>query len=250
MEEIQDWEKWVETKIKKWETYNLTDKDLWNQYLDDFDEWTEKDFKSDVSHTLLRRLRDTLRRRGVWVSRDEKITIEKALYNTLQEKNPPKWTETEVLKCLPYENFISITIKILLKTNFGRKPPPPVPPRPVSPPRSVSSPPSEILSPPPPPPSPRQAYSPLPPRPPTPVQKEKQPGGQPGGQSGEQPGEQSDEQSVKPPDGSSVKPSTGPPSDGSSVKPPDGSSVKPPVESSDGPSVEPSVERPFKPPYD
>ncbi len=130
--EIQNWEKWVETKINEWEKDNLIDEDLWNQYLNDFDEWTEKDFKSDVSHALLRRLRDTLRRREVWVSRDEKITIEKALYNTLQEKTPPRWTEEEVLRYLPHENFISIIIKIHLKTNFGRKPPPPVPPRPVS----------------------------------------------------------------------------------------------------------------------
>jgi hypothetical protein len=26
--EIQDWEKWVETKINEWEKDNLTDKDL------------------------------------------------------------------------------------------------------------------------------------------------------------------------------------------------------------------------------
>jgi hypothetical protein len=122
MKEIQDWKKWVETKINECEQENLTDKDLWEQFQDDFDEWTEKNFNSDVSNTLLRRLRDVLRRRGVWVSRDEKITIEKALYNTLQEKNPSKWTEKEMLRYLSYENFIFITIKILLKTNFGRKP--------------------------------------------------------------------------------------------------------------------------------
>jgi phage pi2 protein 07 len=136
MEEIQDWEKWIETKINEWEKDNLTDKDLWEQFQDDFDEWTEKDFNSDVSNTLLRRLRNILRRRGVWVSRDEKITIEKALYNTLQEKTPIKWTEKEVLRYLSYENFIFISIKILLKTNFGRKPSSPVPSH------SVSSPPS------------------------------------------------------------------------------------------------------------
>ncbi len=171
----------------------------------------------------MRRLRDTLRRREVWVSRDEKITIEKALYNTLQKKNPPRWTEEEVLKCLPHENFISIIIKILLKTNFDRKTPPPVPPR------SVSSPPSERQSTPPRFPkffqSPefpsvfnRQLYSRLPPFPsyrrspisplipprafhlPPPNQLEKQSDGQPDeqsdGQSDGQSGGQSENQSV------------------------------------------------------
>jgi hypothetical protein len=80
-----------------------------------------EDFKSDVSHTLLRRLRDILRKREIWISRDEKIIIEKALYNTLQKKNSLRWIEEEVLKCLSHENFIFIIIKILLKTNFDRK---------------------------------------------------------------------------------------------------------------------------------
>jgi hypothetical protein len=38
MEEIQDWEKWIETKINEWEQDNLTNKDLWEQFQDDFDE--------------------------------------------------------------------------------------------------------------------------------------------------------------------------------------------------------------------
>ncbi len=274
MEEIQDWEKWVETKINEWEQDNLIDKELWEQYQDDFNDWTEKDFKSDVSNTLLRRLRDTLRRRGVWVSRDEQVA--KSLYNTLQEKNPPRWTEKEVLRYLPYENFISITIKIFLKTNFGRKPSPPVPPRPV-----LSSPPSKRQSTSPPrfpkffqsPKFPsvfnRQLYSELPPippyrRPPTssPIsprlppqtqleeQPVEQPDEQPGGQSGGQSGEQPDGQLLRQPTPSPPPPEnqlTGrqsPPTtenlehpDGPSVESPDGPLDGPPVRLLDGPPV-------------
>ncbi len=39
--------------------------DVWKQFRDDFERWTEDDFEDDVLNIRLRRLRNTLRKRGV-----------------------------------------------------------------------------------------------------------------------------------------------------------------------------------------
>jgi hypothetical protein len=175
-----------------------------------------------------------------------------------------------VLKCLSHENFIFITIKIHLKTNFDRKPPPPVSPRPV-----LSSPPSKRQS-----ISPRfpkffqspkfpsvfnrQLYSGLPlipqyRRPSTSVnqldeQPDKQPDEQPDDESSvdrtfkplatknlrspvEPPATENPRPPVEPPNSQPDEPPVEPP-DEPSVEPSDG----PPVRLSDGPPVRPSVE--------
>ncbi len=255
---------YVSNFIRICEEKDISDDSLWEQFQKDFEEWTENDFKSDVFNTRLRHLRNFLRRRDVWVSRDKNTTIAKSLYATLQEESPTKWTEEEMLRCMPHEKFISNTIELLMKTDFDRNPkdyswqaqrrsfnqPPPQANRSVNQPlpRPVNQPPSRSVNQPPPRSIPSFSVPPplsTPQRPPASLnqlEKERQPGEQPDGQSGERPGEQSGGQSDEPPVKPSAEQSDERP-DGQSDEPP----VKPSAEQSDGRPDEQSDEPPVKP---
>ncbi len=259
---------YVSNFIRICEEEDISDDSLWEQFQKDFERWTENDFKSDVFNTRLRHLRNFLRRRDVWVSRDKNTIIAKSLYVTLQEESLIKWTEEEIVNNA--EKFIFNIIELLMKIDFDRKPKNyswqaqrrsfnQSSSRSVNqlPPRLIS-----LLSVPSPLPTPQRPPAPI-----NPLKKEKQSDEQPDEQSDEQsdeepneqsderPDEQSDESSVKlstesSSDESSVKLSTESLSDKSSVKPStksfsDESSIKPSTESpSDESSVKPSTESP------
>ena len=110
----------IETAFKVWERYNFRDLDLWESFREDFKGFKEDDFKQTSIHCQ-RKLREFLRKRGVWVERS-KLTIARSLFNTLQEDENPPWTEAEVKEFMKKEEFNSYQIKELLDTDFGRKP--------------------------------------------------------------------------------------------------------------------------------
>ncbi len=58
---------YIDFIIKIWIDVNFKDISLWEQFSNDFEEWTKKDFKSksDVSNHSLRKIRDFLRKRDV-----------------------------------------------------------------------------------------------------------------------------------------------------------------------------------------
>ena len=106
---------------KVWDQYHLQDDDLWESFRENFKGYTENDFK--IPHNVqIRKLRELLRKQGVWVLKDPKVTISRSLFNTLQEETPTPWTEEEVTRCKTKEPFTSFHVLHLIETDFGRKP--------------------------------------------------------------------------------------------------------------------------------
>ena len=70
--------------------------DMWEQYKEDFADFTEAVFKA-CKLTTLRNLRTLLRNQGVWVEKAKRATIARSLYNTLCEEDQAEWTKEEIL---------------------------------------------------------------------------------------------------------------------------------------------------------
>jgi hypothetical protein len=78
-------DQFIQTKVTKWKKWNFEGKDLWEQFRDDFEGWTETTFK-EATLDVLRALRAYLRERGVWVMKNERKTIAKSLHDVLQKE--------------------------------------------------------------------------------------------------------------------------------------------------------------------
>ena len=86
---------YIEFKILEYGHAKLMNDDLWEQYREDFADFTEAILKT-CNPTAIRNLRTLLRDQGVWVVRDRRITIARSLYNTLCEEDPTEWTKEEI----------------------------------------------------------------------------------------------------------------------------------------------------------
>ena len=84
-------------KFKNWQyqTYEMQDDTLWEQYKEDFTGFTAEHFK-DSNTFATRSLRITLRTRGVWVKIGRRTTVPDSLFETLQEKQPMKWSQLDI----------------------------------------------------------------------------------------------------------------------------------------------------------
>lgn len=86
-------------RYKNWEygkgNGGLYDSDLWEQFQEDFQGWTEDHFKEVPNHRI-RTLRATLRDYGVWVTKDRLLTIAKSLMITVNEPTPGEWKQDEI----------------------------------------------------------------------------------------------------------------------------------------------------------
>ena len=60
--------------------------DLWEQYQEDFADFTEAIFKA-CDFAVIYNLQTLLRYQGVWVKKDKRVTIARSLYNTIHEKD-------------------------------------------------------------------------------------------------------------------------------------------------------------------
>lgn len=109
----------ISKALKAWKDYHFKELDFLEAFKEDFEGWTEDDFKPANNHQI-RQIRNSLRRRGVWVERS-RLTIAKSLFIVLQEEELTLWTEEESLRCKE-ERFISYHIDDLLKDDFGRNP--------------------------------------------------------------------------------------------------------------------------------
>lgn len=67
--------------LKTWTDYGFIDVDLWDTFREDFEGYSEDDFRL-FSNYDLRTLRAFLRKHGVWVEKS-RLTIAKSLFNTL-----------------------------------------------------------------------------------------------------------------------------------------------------------------------
>jgi tRNA(Leu) C34 or U34 (ribose-2'-O)-methylase TrmL len=111
---------YIEIMINEWMKTDFRDTSLWKQFRDKFKRWTKNDFRTNVSIKNQRRLRNTLRRRDLWVLKNKKIIIAKFLYQTLQKENLIEWTKEEIQRCMMQEKFMFTVIKNLIETDFDR----------------------------------------------------------------------------------------------------------------------------------
>jgi hypothetical protein len=73
---------YIKFKILDYGYYNLTNDDIWEQYKEDFADFTEATFKA-CDRIALYNLRTLLRHQGVWVKKDKRVTVARSLYNTI-----------------------------------------------------------------------------------------------------------------------------------------------------------------------
>lgn len=107
--------------LKEWEELDFRDLSLWEAFQEEFEDFTDENFKlATITH--LRKLRDFQRRRGVWILKQSRTSIAKSLHNTLLEEEATPWTEEEVKRCYDNEKFSSNLIDSLFETDFGRSP--------------------------------------------------------------------------------------------------------------------------------
>jgi DNA-binding cell septation regulator SpoVG len=70
--------------------------DLWEQYQEDFADFTEAIFKV-CNPITIRNLRTLLCNQGIWVERNKRVTVAQSLYNIIHEKDQTEWTKEEIL---------------------------------------------------------------------------------------------------------------------------------------------------------
>ena len=93
MDDVNDY---ISFKILEYGHFELMDDDLWEQYQEDFADFTEAIFKA-CNPTTIRNLRTLLRHQGVWVERDKWVTVAQSLYNIIHEEDQMEWTKEEIL---------------------------------------------------------------------------------------------------------------------------------------------------------
>ena len=110
-------EAFINERLSLWKEGDFQDGNLWDAFVEEFDGYTKEDFKS-IDTAVIRRLRDYLRKRGVWIQKNIRIGIAETLYNTLQEEEPKLWTDEEILRCHEKEKFDSFRMNERL-ANWG-----------------------------------------------------------------------------------------------------------------------------------
>jgi hypothetical protein len=87
----------VQTTIISYDREDLKNDTLWEQFRKNFVGWIEDDFKSEVLNIRLRRLRNVLRKRNVWVLKNSQMTIAKFLIRILEKEHFTFWIEEEIV---------------------------------------------------------------------------------------------------------------------------------------------------------
>ena len=73
---------YIKAKQAEYEECNLMDSDLWEQFKEDFADFTEQIFK-DCNQSTIRKLRTFLRTRGTNTAKDKHITVALSLARTI-----------------------------------------------------------------------------------------------------------------------------------------------------------------------
>ena len=79
----------ITTKATGYQEEDLQDEMLWAEFRDNFRDWTITDFNECPSITL-RKLRQLLRQRGVWVGSHPEIPPAQSLYDVIKEERRTK----------------------------------------------------------------------------------------------------------------------------------------------------------------
>jgi hypothetical protein len=108
----------VQIAITSYDREDIKNDTLWLQFKKNFAEWIEDDFKIDVLNIRLRRLRNALEKRNVWVLKNVKMIIAKFLIQILEKERSILWIEEEIVN--NFEKFESNVIDHLRKIDFDR----------------------------------------------------------------------------------------------------------------------------------
>ena len=113
--DIETINEFIKYKLEEYDELGFRNFDLWEQFQEDFESFTEDTFKS-ANQTSVRKLRNQLRKYGVWVKKERRGgTAAQALYKTLLEEDLAPWSEEEVRACVNAgEVFDSRRIDIIL----------------------------------------------------------------------------------------------------------------------------------------
>jgi len=104
----------IKHKLEEYDELGFRNYDLWEQFKDDFESFTDDTFKS-ANVTSVRKLRNQLRKYGVWVKKERTGTAAQALHQTLLEDDLAPWPDGEVQACVKKgETFDSRRIDIIL----------------------------------------------------------------------------------------------------------------------------------------
>jgi hypothetical protein len=87
----------IQTAITSYDREDIKNDTLWKQFKENFAEWIEDDFKIDVLNIRLRRLRNAMRKRDVWVLKDSKMIIAKSLIQILEKEHFIFWIEAKIV---------------------------------------------------------------------------------------------------------------------------------------------------------
>ena len=86
---------YLTTRASGYQEENLQDEMLWAEFRDNFRDWIIADFNECPSMTL-RKFRQLLRQRGVWVGSHPEIPPAQSLYDVVKEERRTKWSETDI----------------------------------------------------------------------------------------------------------------------------------------------------------
>src|SRR6266702_6743106 len=101
---ITDVNNYIKFKVLEYKYFKLMNDDLWEQYQEDFTDFTETIFKT-CDRIATYNLRTLLRHQGVWVNKQ--ATIAQSLYDTLCEEDQTEWTKEEVLDHINTNGFFA-----------------------------------------------------------------------------------------------------------------------------------------------
>ena len=115
---------YVRYKCWEYKQYDWGHHDFWEQYRDDFKNWTVEHFQN-TNKSYTRDLRKYLRRRGVWIKADRGTSLADALYATLHEDEHGTWSRAEIeLFIAQHGRFHSYMINNMIKEQGWRMPAP------------------------------------------------------------------------------------------------------------------------------
>ena len=87
---------YIEFKLLENEYFDFKDRDLWDQFKEDFTGFTEEILKACHQPTIYK-LRTFLRDHGVWVLEHKNTSVAKSLSNTIKEEDYIRHTRIELL---------------------------------------------------------------------------------------------------------------------------------------------------------
>jgi hypothetical protein len=107
---------WIDYKLLEYRHGDFNDYDLWEQYRDDFHEFSENTFKLCNTSTI-RMLRNHLRSHGVHAPVRAGLTMAHSLHQVAQAEEPLPWTPEAIKDYFTKDKLFSPTLNLKRNTN-------------------------------------------------------------------------------------------------------------------------------------